>query len=154
MVNQSSCLPLHITQDKTTIFKAMQLLNYCSTTKTLPIINWTHTCNSRCKCTRAVQTWELCCCQPAVPTCWWSTEQILLVLLQGNKMCLSQEIVEPPATLNASAHEQCKPESSAVVNLLCQPADNLHHRYCWCYCKEIKCVCHKKSKNKAELGCG
>ena len=33
-------------------------------------------------------------------------------------MCLSQEIEEPPTTLNASAQEQCKPESSAVVNLL------------------------------------
>jgi len=33
-------------------------------------------------------------------------------------MCLSQEIKEPPTTLNASAQEQCKPESSAVVNLL------------------------------------
>jgi len=33
-------------------------------------------------------------------------------------MCLSQEIEEPPATLNASAQKQCKPESSVVVNLL------------------------------------
>jgi len=31
---------------------------------------------------------------------------------------LSQEIKEPPTTLNASAQEQCKLESSAVVNLL------------------------------------
>ena len=63
-------------------------------------------------------------------------------------MCLSQEIEEPPATLNASAHEQCKPESSAVVNLLCQPADNLHHRYCWCYCKEINVFVTRNQRTK------
>ena len=44
-------------------------------------------------------------------------------------MCLSQEIEEPPATLNACAQEQCKPKSSAVVNLLCQPADDLQNIY-------------------------
>jgi hypothetical protein len=81
MVKKSSCLPYHITKDKRAIFKAMQWLNYCSVKKTLPIINWTHTATLN---ESAQEQWKpeisAVFCQPTVPRCWRSTEQVLLQL--------------------------------------------------------------------------